>query len=62
MKSKLKRCRRRQRSHRRRRQHRRRQHRRRQRRRSCWLKNSILFFSDRSLKNEKSPEQEKNFW
>ena len=53
MKSKLKRCR--QRSHRRRR-------RRRQSRRSCWLKNSILFFSDRNLKNEKSPEQEKNFW
>ena len=58
MKSKLKRCRRCQRSHRCRRQH----CRRRRRRRSCWLKNSILFFSDRSLKNEKSPEQEKNFW
>ena len=59
MKSKLKRCRRRRHRRRRRRQHRRR--RRRQSRRSCWLKNSILFFSDRNLKNDKSPEQEKTF-
>ena len=61
MKSKLKRCRRRQRSHRRRRQHRRRQHRRRQRRRSCWLKNSILFFQIEASKMRNLQNKKKTF-
>ena len=60
MKSKLKR-RRRQRSHRCRRRRRRRQHRR-QHPSKLLVEKLNLVFSDRNLKNEKSPEQEKNFW
>ena len=53
MKSKLKRC---------RRQHRRRQHRRRhQRRRSCWLKNSILFFQIEASKMRNLQNKKKTF-
>ena len=50
MKSKLKRCRRRRRQHRR------------QHPSKLLVEKLNLVFSDRSLKNEKSPEQEKNFW